>query len=96
MDLLPAVYILASRPYGTLYIGITSDLPKRLWQHQQGLVEGFTKTYAVHRLVWYEFHVEINSAIQREKRLKKWNRAWKLRLIENSNPKWEDLSGTLY
>jgi len=87
----PAVYILASKQNGTLYIGVTSDLPKRSWTHKNDLVEGFTKKYGVHRLVYYEMHQDMNSAITREKQLKKWNRAWKLELIEEKNPEWNDL-----
>jgi len=86
-----AVYILASRRNGTLYIGVTSDLPKRAWEHREGVVEGFTKEYGVKTLVWFEMHENAESAIIREKRLKKWNRAWKLRLIEEGNPEWKDL-----
>jgi len=85
------VYILASRRDGTLYIGVTSDLPKRVWQHREGVVDGFTKEYGVKTLVWYEMHDNAESAITREKRLKKWNRAWKVRLIEERNPEWNDL-----
>ncbi|OQX16123.1 MAG: GIY-YIG nuclease [Desulfobulbaceae bacterium A2] len=87
----PAVYILASRRNGTLYIGVTSDLIKRIWEHQSDAVEGFTSKYGVHTLVYYEQHVTMDAAITREKQLKKWNRAWKLRLIEESNPQWRDL-----
>ena len=87
----PAVYILASQRNGTLYIGVTSDLVQRIWQHKNDVVEGFTKEYGVHLLVWYELHEDMESAIIREKRLKKWNRAWKLRLIEEKNPNWQDL-----
>ena len=87
----PAVYILASQRNGTLYIGVTSDLVQRVWQHRNGLVEGFTKKYGVHRLVYYELHADMTEAIQREKRLKKWNRAWKIELIERENPEWLDL-----
>ncbi|MEW5893755.1 MAG: GIY-YIG nuclease family protein [Pseudomonadota bacterium] len=83
--------MLASRRNGTLYIGVTSDLVKRVWQHKNDLVEGFTNRHAVHMLVWYERHETMASAIVREKQLKKWNRAWKLRLIEASNPDWQDL-----
>ncbi|MBI4695894.1 MAG: GIY-YIG nuclease family protein [Gammaproteobacteria bacterium] len=86
------VYILASRPNGTLYIGVTSNLPKRVWEHQHGVVEGFTRRYGVHLLVWYEVHPSMRSAIEREKQLKHWNRLWKLRLIEEANPAWRDLS----
>ncbi|NTW76986.1 MAG: GIY-YIG nuclease family protein [Syntrophaceae bacterium] len=82
----PTVYIPASGKNGTIYIGVTSDLVKRVWQHKNCSVEGFTKRYNVHRLVWYELHENMNSAIEREKRLKEWKRAWKLRLIEELNP----------
>jgi putative endonuclease len=85
------VYILASKPHGTLYTGITSDLLGRVWQHKHDAVEGFTKKYRVHQLVWYEHGDSIEHAIQREKQLKKWNRAWKLELIEKFNPMWDDL-----
>ena len=87
----PCVYMLASKPQGTLYVGVTSDLVQRVWQHKSDLVEGFTRRYGVHRLVWYEVHETMESAIVREKALKKWNRAWKVRLIEESNPAWADL-----
>ena len=87
----PCVYILASNPYGTLYIGVTSDLVQRVWQHKNDLVEGFTERYGVHMLVWYELHETMESAIAREKALKKWNRAWKIELIEKTNPNWADL-----
>ena len=91
MDGQPAVYILASKRNGTLYIGVTSDLRKRIWEHREGFVEGFTKKYSVHRLVYYELFAEMYDAITREKRLKKWRRAWKIRLIEENNPSWDDL-----
>jgi putative endonuclease len=87
----PAVYIFASTRNGTLYIGVTSDLVKRIWEHKNNIVEGFTRRYGVHRLVWYELHESMESAIQREKRLKEWKRAWKLELIEGTNPDWKDL-----
>jgi putative endonuclease len=87
----PCVYILASQRNGTLYIGVTSDLIKRVWQHRNNPVEGFTKRYGVYILVWYEIHETMESAIAREKNIKKWNREWKLSLIENSNPLWQDL-----
>ena len=87
----PAVYILASRPRGSLYIGVTSDLVSRVWQHRNGYVEGFTKRYGVHMLVWYEIHESMVSAITRERTMKKWYRAWKVELIEESNPAWLDL-----
>ena len=87
----PAVYILASGRNGTLYIGVTSDLVKRVWEHRQELVEGFTKKYDVHSLVYFEQYDEMVLAIQREKQLKKWNRSWKLKMIEQKNPGWRDL-----
>jgi putative endonuclease len=87
----PAVYIMASKPNGTLYIGVTSDLAKRSWEHKTDSADGFTKRYGVHRLVYYELHQDILSAIAREKQLKKWNRVWKLELIEAQNPEWKDL-----
>ena len=89
------VYILASKPNGTLYIGMTNNLARRMWEHQQGLLEGFTKKYNVDRLVYCEAFSRPRDAIQREKRLKKWNRAWKIRLIESVNPSWNDLSRTV-
>ena len=87
----PAVYILASKRNGTLYIGVTSNLIKRIWEHKNNLVQGFTKQYNVHDLVWYERHENMESAIAREKMLKEWKRIWKLELIESSNPDWNDL-----
>ena len=87
----PCVYILASKRNGTLYIGVTSDLIRRVWKHKNDLAEGFTKRYGVHELVWYESHETMESAITREKRLKNWPRAGKLALIEESNPTWRDL-----
>lgn len=87
----PAVYILASQRNGTLYIGVTSDLIKRIWEHKNDLVEGFTRRYGVHLLVYFEQHVTMGAAIIREKQIKKWNRAWKLKLIEERNPDWRDL-----
>ncbi|MEC9268365.1 MAG: GIY-YIG nuclease family protein [Pseudomonadota bacterium] len=87
----PCVYLLASGRNGTLYIGVTSDLVKRISEHRNGAVAGFTKSYAVHRIVYFEQHATMETAITREKQLKKWNRAWKIRLIEESNPQWRDL-----
>ena len=87
----PAVYILASDRNGTLYIGVTSELTKRIYEHRNDAIDGFTKKYGVHRLVYFELHHDISSAITREKQLKKWNRAWKLELIEEKNPEWNDL-----
>jgi putative endonuclease len=87
----PAVYILASKRNGTLYIGVTSDIIKRVWQHKTDAVKGFTQKYKVHVLVYYEFHKSMRAAIIREKQIKKWNRIWKLELIEGENPAWRDL-----
>ena len=87
----PCVYILASRGNGTLYIGVTGDLCGRMAEHKQGLIEGFTKKHGVTRLVYYEMHETMDDAIRREKQLKKWNRLWKLRIIEEINPEWLDL-----
>ena len=85
------VYMLASDRNGTLYIEVTSSLVKRVWEHKEGVVPGFTSEYGVHKLVWYEQHESAESAITREKRIKKWNRDWKIKLIEESNPYWNDL-----
>jgi putative endonuclease len=85
------VYILCSKRNGTLYTGVTSNLIKRVYEHKNDLVDGFTHRYRVHRLVWYETHESWESAIKREKQTKKWKRAWKLTLIEKSNPFWDDL-----
>jgi putative endonuclease len=87
----PCVYILASRCNGTLYVGVTSDLAKRIGEHKTGAVDGFTQQYGVHRLVWYEMHATMENAIRREKNIKKWRRSWKLDLIESTNPDWRDL-----
>ena len=87
----PAVYILASGRNGTLYIGVTSDLVKRIWQHKNNCVPGFTERHGVHTLVFYEMHTSMEAAIAREKHLKKWERLWKLRLIEEQNLQWRDL-----
>jgi putative endonuclease len=86
-----AVYILASGFHGTLYVGVTSHLIKRIYEHKATLVDGFTKTYDVKNLVWFEVAESIEAAILREKQIKKWNRAWKVRLIQENNPKWLDL-----
>ena len=86
------VYILASRRNGTLYIGMTDDLIRRAWEHRTGVVPGFTRKYGVTMLVWFEQHESRETAFQRERQLKKWNRAWKLQLIEASNPHWKDLA----
>jgi putative endonuclease len=87
----PTVYILTNRPHGTLYIGVTSDLPQRIFQHKQHLVDGFSKRYGLDKLVYYELHEEMAEAIRREKRLKEWKRVWKIELIERMNPEWKDL-----
>ena len=91
MNKQPAVYILASKRNGTLYIGVTSNLVKRIGEHRNNLVEGFTERYGVHNLVWYELHESMESAIQREKRLKEWKRQWKMQMIEKVNPNWDNL-----
>lgn len=87
----PAVYILSSQRNGTLYVGVTSDLVKRVWEHKQNVVEGFTKKYHVHSLVYFELYEDMNSAITREKQIKNWRRQWKIELIEKENPQWNDL-----
>ncbi|ADR36902.1 GIY-YIG nuclease family protein [Oceanithermus profundus] len=87
----PAVYIVANRKNGALYVGVTSDLKRRAWEHRQGLVEGFSKRYGLKRLVYFELHPTMASAIQREKQLKAWKRAWKIDLIQKENPNWNDL-----
>ncbi|WP_267382026.1 MULTISPECIES: GIY-YIG nuclease family protein [unclassified Sphingomonas] len=89
------VYIMASGRNGTIYIGVTSDLPKRVWEHREGIVEGFTKTYRCKSLVWYEAYDSIEAARQRELRMKEWKRAWKVKEIEGMNPSWDDLFETL-
>ena len=91
MDKTFYVYMLASARYGTLYLGVTSKLMKRVWEHREGVVEGFTKEYGVKQLVWFETHTDAVSAMTREKQLKKWNRAWKIKLIQQENPYWRDL-----
>lgn len=87
----PCVYILAGKRNGTLYVSVTSDVVRRAWEHRSDVIEGFTKTYGVHRLVYAEFHATMLDAIAREKRIKHWRRAWKLALIEQDNPTWRDL-----
>ncbi|MBF0101217.1 MAG: GIY-YIG nuclease family protein [Desulfobacterales bacterium] len=91
MNKQPAVYILASQKNGTLYVGVTSDLVKRIWEHKNNMIEGFTNRYSVHQLVWYEMHDTMESAIMREKQLKEWKRKWKIELIESKNFNWQDL-----
>ena len=88
-------YILASRFNGTLYIGVTSDLVKRIWEHKNKIVEGFSQKYDLDKLVYYEVHENAESAIKREKRLKKWDRKWKIELIQKQNPDWQDLFETI-
>lgn len=85
------VYIMASQRNGTLYIGVTNDIARRVYEHRSDMIEGFTKKYSVHRLVYFEESNDVNVAITREKQLKKWKRSWKLRLIEKMNPEWKDL-----
>ncbi|MDD9811395.1 MAG: GIY-YIG nuclease family protein [Gammaproteobacteria bacterium] len=87
----PAVYIMASKRNGTLYTGVTSDLPARVWQHKNNLADGFTRKYRVHLLVYFEMHGDMASATLREMRIKEWKRRWKLELIEDANPYWRDL-----
>ena len=91
MEKHPALYILTSKRNGTLYTGVTCDLRRRVWEHKNNSIEGFTKKFGVHRLVFYELYEEMRDAITREKQIKKWNRAWKIELIEKSNPEWRDL-----
>ena len=95
MERQPCVYMLASKRNGTLYTGVTSNLLKRVWEHKNNLVEGFTNKYGVHTLVWYELHNTMDSAIQREKAIKNWKRAWKLKVIEKMNSHWRDLYSDL-
>lgn len=85
------VYVLASKKHGTLYVGVTSNLLRRIWEHKSDLIEGFTKKYQLHCLVYYEVFTKISDAILREKQVKNWNRSWKIRLIESKNPEWKDL-----
>jgi putative endonuclease len=89
------VYILASKTYGTLYIGVTSDLVKRVYEHKHSLVKGFTQKHRIHKLVYFECHDDIYEAIKREKQLKRWKRQWKINLIEKVNPSWKDLYGEI-
>ncbi|ADR36838.1 GIY-YIG nuclease family protein [Oceanithermus profundus] len=91
----PAVYILASRKNGVLYIGVTAVLKRRVWEHKEGIGSAFTRRYGVHKLVYFEAHPTMESAISREKQLKNWKRAWKIALIESANPDWDDLWGEL-
>ena len=88
---MPAVYILASDMYGTFYVGFTNDLVKRIWEHKSKFIKGFTSEHDVSRLVWYEMHESVIAARTREKRIKKWERSWKVNLIQAMNPTWKDL-----
>jgi putative endonuclease len=88
----PCAYLMANRKQGALYVGATSNLIQRVWQHREGVVPGFTDRYGLHRLVWFELHGTMREAIIREKRIKKWNRDWKIRLLEEANPDWRDLA----
>ena len=90
-----AVYILASGYNGTLYVGVTGNLINRIWQHRNGACDGFTRKYSIKSLVWYELHSDVLQAIKREKQLKQWKRAWKIRLIEQQNTEWRDLWGEI-
>ena len=91
MDKRYYVYMLASQRNGTLYVGVTSDIVKRVWEHREGVVEGFTKKHNVKRLVWFEVHENVIAAITREEQIKRWNRSWKVKLIQAENPDWRDL-----
>jgi len=90
------VYIMASKRNGTLYIGLTNNLLRRIYEHKNDIIEGFTKKYSVHNLVYYERHNDVNRAINREKQMKKWERQWKINLIQKTNPQWKDLYHELY
>ncbi len=92
----PCVYILASKKNGTLYIGVTSDLPRRVAQHRSGSIHGFTSRYGVKRLVFFELHERMEGAIHRERQIKEWRRGWKIRLIQEANPEWRDLFPELF
>ena len=96
MERTACVYIMASQRNGTLYVGVTTDLVRRVWEHREGAIPGFTKTYSLKRLVWWEEHGDIVVAIAREKTLKRWRRAWKMALIEAANPQWLDLWPALH
>ena len=95
MNKQPCVYILSNQKNGTLYVGVSSNLIQRIYQHKQKLVDGFSKKYGLDLLVWYEQHESMYEAIKKEKALKKWNREWKIRLIEEENPQWLDLYGSI-
>ena len=91
----PAVYLLASRPFGVIYVGSTNDLARRIWEHREGHLDGFSKEHGCHLLVWYEPHDLMTEAIRRERAIKHWKRAWKMQLIEQDNLDWADLYGSL-
>ena len=93
---LPCVYIVTNKRNGTLYTGVTSDLPGRIWQHKNGTFEGFSKRHGCNLLVWFESHESMDAAITREKQIKEWQRKWKLRIIEERNPNWDDLYESLF
>ena len=95
MEKQPCVYLLANKKNLTLYLGVTSNLIKRVWEHKNNIVEGFTKRHQIHTLVWYELHIDMATAIKREKSVKKWKRDWKIELIEKENPEWGDLYNSL-
>jgi putative endonuclease len=95
MDRQYYVYILTNRPYGTLYVGMTNDLLKRAWEHKSDVVPGFSREHGLHRLVWFEPHATALEAIRREKLIKKWHRDWKVNLVQDANPEWEDLYESL-
>lgn len=96
MDKQYFVYLLTNKPYGTIYTGVTSNLIQRVYQHTEGFIDGFTKKYDLHKLVYYEIHGDINEAILREKRIKRWRRQWKINLIEQNNPHWTNLAIGLF
>ena len=96
MDKQYFVYLLTNKPYGTIYTGVTSNLIQRVYQHTEGVVDGFTKKYDLHKLVYYKIHGDIDEAILREKRIKRWRRQWKINLIEQNNPRWTNLAIGLF
>ena len=95
MEKQPCVYLLASKRYGTIYVGVTSDLARRIWEHKNDMLPGFTRRYKLHDLVWFEVHDRIEAAIQREHNMKHWPRKWKTALVDAVNPAWDDLYPTL-
>ena len=92
----PCVYLIANQPYGTIYVGVTSNLKQRIWQHREKLIDGFTKKYLIDKMVWYELHESMEEAINREKKIKNWRRDWKVNLINRFNPDWHDLYEGLF